>query len=69
MPYIIEGPPADTSIRLLLVTTRGSRGRWVIPKGNAKAEPPHVSAAKEAEEEAGVRGAICPTPLGSYRSR
>lgn len=56
-------------MRLLLVTTRGSRGRWVIPKGNATSTPPHVSAAQEAEEEAGVRGAVCPTPLGSYRYR
>ena len=30
---------------------------------------PHVAAAQEAEEEAGVRGAACPTPLGSYRYR
>jgi predicted phosphate transport protein (TIGR00153 family) len=69
LPYLIEGPPADSSVRLLLVTTRGTRGRWVIPKGNARAEAPHLSAAKEAEEEAGVRGAVCPHPLGSYRYR
>ena len=30
---------------------------------------PHTAASIEAEEEAGVRGAICPTPLGSYRYR
>ncbi|WP_250893738.1 DUF47 family protein [Croceibacterium selenioxidans] len=54
---------------MMLVTTRGARGRWVIPKGNASADPPHVSAAREAEDEAGVRGAACPTPLGSYRYR
>jgi len=30
---------------------------------------PHEAAAREAEEEAGVRGAVCPTPLGSYRYR
>jgi predicted phosphate transport protein (TIGR00153 family) len=69
LPYQIEGAAADSSVRLLLVTTRGSRGRWVIPKGNAGADPPHVSAAKEAEEEAGVRGAACPHPLGSFRYR
>jgi predicted phosphate transport protein (TIGR00153 family) len=28
---------------------------------------PHAAAAREAEEEAGLRGAICPTPLGTYR--
>jgi predicted phosphate transport protein (TIGR00153 family) len=30
---------------------------------------PHVAAALEAEEEAGVRGAVCPIALGSYRYR
>ncbi len=54
---------------MLLVTTRGSKGRWVIPKGNAAGGPPHLSAAKEAEEEAGVNGRVCPVPLGSYRYR
>jgi len=36
-----------------------------VPSGVA----PHVAAATEAEEEAGVYGPICPTPLGSYRYR
>lgn len=52
----------------MLVTTRESR-RWVIPKGNPSGDASHLSAAKEAEEEAGVRGVICPHPLGSYRYR
>jgi len=51
------------------VTSRES-GRWVIPKGNfANTVSPHSAAAQEAEEEAGVRGAVCPTPLGTYRYR
>ena len=29
----------------------------------------HVAAAREAQEEAGVLGAVCPVPLGSYRYR
>ena len=54
---------------VLLVTSRESK-RWVIPKGNLVAgTSPHVAAAQEAEEEAGVRGVVCPTPLGSYRYR
>lgn len=54
---------------MLLVTSRESK-RWVIPKGNPESGlTPHVAAAKEAEEEAGVRGAACPTPIGSYRYR
>ncbi|AUW60054.1 DUF47 domain-containing protein [Sphingobium sp. SCG-1] len=54
---------------MMLVTSRGS-GRWVIPKGNIGAGiAPHAAAAQEAEEEAGVCGPVCPTPLGSYRYR
>ncbi|WP_413630331.1 DUF47 family protein [Novosphingobium sp. KCTC 2891] len=54
---------------MLLVTSRGS-GRWVIPKGNGIAGTPgHAAAAIEAEEEAGVRGLVCPVPLGSFRYR
>ena len=41
----------------------------MIPKGNPSSSSPHADAALEAEEEAGVRGAVCPTPLGSYRYR
>ena len=53
----------------MLVTSRATR-RWVVPKGNAMAGlSPHAAAAQEAEEEAGVTGAICPVPLGSYRYR
>ena len=53
----------------MLVTSRETK-RWVIPKGNLGLSiPPHLAAAREAEEEAGVAGAICPTPLGSFRYR
>jgi hypothetical protein len=69
LPYRIEERATDAPVRVLLVTQRGSRGRWVIPKGNAGSVPPHLSAGEEAEAEAGVRGAVCPTPLGSYRYR
>ncbi len=54
---------------MLLVTSRGT-GRWVIPKGNPESGlSAHAAAALEAEEEAGVRGALCPIPLGSYQYR
>ena len=44
--------------------------RWVIPKGNLPSGlAPHDGAAKEALEEAGVTGAICPVPLGTFRYR
>jgi 8-oxo-dGTP pyrophosphatase MutT (NUDIX family) len=53
----------------MLVTSRETR-RWVLPKGNKmKGLSPHAAAAREAEEEAGLRGAICPTSLGTYRYR
>ena len=56
-------------MQVLLVTSRET-GRWVVPKGNfGNSVSPHAAAAKEAEEEAGVRGAVCPTPLGTYRYR
>src|SRR5687768_8351167 len=69
LPYRTEGSAIDAPVRVLLVTSRGT-GRWVIPKGNVAAGlAPHVAAASEAEEEAGVVGAACPTPIGSYRYR
>lgn len=69
MPYRTEGSAIDSPVSILLITSRETR-RWVIPKGNpVKGLLPHASAAREAEEEAGVRGAACPTPLGSYRYR
>ena len=69
MPYRTEGNALDAPVQVLLVTSRETK-RWVIPKGNP--EPglaAHAAAAVEAEDEAGVRGAVCPTPLGTYRYR
>ena len=41
--------------------------RWVIPKGwPMKGRRPHVSAAREALEEAGLVGRIDKEPIGSY---
>jgi predicted phosphate transport protein (TIGR00153 family) len=59
----------EAGVRVLLVTSRETK-RWVIPKGNLTAGmPPHLAAAQEAEEEAGVLGAASPMALGSYRYR
>jgi 8-oxo-dGTP pyrophosphatase MutT (NUDIX family) len=57
----------DGEVRVLLMTSRGGR-RWIIPKGNVAAGATSAeAAAREAYEEAGVRGTICsPTPFGSY---
>lgn len=69
LPYRLDGGPEQTGVQVLLVTSRGTR-RWVIPKGNIDVGlSPHAAAALEAQEEAGVRGALCPTPLGTYRYR
>ncbi|MEQ7872858.1 DUF47 family protein [Sphingomonas sp. ASV193] len=69
MPYRTLGRSIDSPVSILLVTSRESK-RWVIPKGNIGAETdPHHAAAIEALEEAGVRGSVCPTPLGTYRYR
>jgi predicted phosphate transport protein (TIGR00153 family) len=69
LPYRSAGGAVDAPVSILLVTSRETK-RWVIPKGNPMGGVlPHAAAAVEAEEEAGVRGAVCPTPLGSYRYR
>jgi 8-oxo-dGTP pyrophosphatase MutT (NUDIX family) len=54
-------------LEVLLMTSRQT-GRWIIPKGNiAPGATPAVAAAREAYEEAGVRGRIdSPIPLGFY---
>jgi 8-oxo-dGTP pyrophosphatase MutT (NUDIX family) len=53
-------------LEVLLVSSRGTR-RWVIPKGwPKKGCKPHVTAAREAQEEAGVIGEIGRKSIGSY---
>lgn len=56
----------DGENRILLVTSRESR-RWVIPKGwPMKGRKPFEAAAREAYEEAGLRGDVGKRPLGYY---
>lgn len=53
-------------IEVLLVSSRETR-RWVVPKGwPKKGCKPHVTAAREAQEEAGVIGEIGRESVGSY---
>ena len=55
-----------TGLELLLVTSRETR-RWIIPKGwPIRGLSPSKSAAREAYEEAGVRGVIRNKPIGRY---
>ncbi len=68
LPYRIDGPAKD-DVMILLVTSRDT-GRWVLPKGNLMVGiAPHRAAAREAEEEAGVRGTIARKPLGRFPYR
>ncbi|MEZ0167240.1 NUDIX hydrolase [Microvirga sp. TS319] len=62
LPFRIK----DGRIEVLLVTSRETK-RWLIPKGwPMKGKKPYKAAAREAEEEAGVKGAIKQEPMGSY---
>jgi 8-oxo-dGTP pyrophosphatase MutT (NUDIX family) len=57
---------AQGALEVLLVTTRGS-GRWTVPKGwPMRGLSDHDAAAREAYEEAGVRGRVDPRPIGSF---
>ena len=63
LPYRID---LETGVEVLLVTSRGTR-RWIIPKGwPIKGFKPARTAAREAYEEAGVRGRFAGRPLGRY---
>jgi 8-oxo-dGTP pyrophosphatase MutT (NUDIX family) len=53
-------------VEILLASSRDTR-RWVIPKGwPMKGFKPHVAAAIEAREEAGLTGKIEKTKIGSF---
>jgi 8-oxo-dGTP pyrophosphatase MutT (NUDIX family) len=54
------------ALQVLLVTSRETR-RWVLPKGwIEKRHSPAAQAAREAFEEAGIRGRIGARPIGRY---
>jgi 8-oxo-dGTP pyrophosphatase MutT (NUDIX family) len=53
-------------LEVLLVTSRETR-RWVIPKGWPMRDlADHLAAAEEAWEEAGVKGSLDDTVLGTF---
>lgn len=63
IPYQVE----QDKVEVLLITSRRS-GRWIIPKGVIEQGISAAeSAAREAYEEAGVRGKVSPTPIGEYQ--
>ena len=52
--------------KVVLITARGSR-RWIIPKGSIDWElSAQESAAKEALEEAGIKGKVSDEEIGTY---
>jgi 8-oxo-dGTP pyrophosphatase MutT (NUDIX family) len=54
-----------SGIQFLLVTSQ--KGNWIFPKGIVEpGEDPVATAVKECEEEAGIRGAVVPPPIGTY---
>jgi 8-oxo-dGTP pyrophosphatase MutT (NUDIX family) len=62
LPYRMAGG----LVQVLLVTPRGGDG-WIIPKGKVEGRlGVPASAAREAEEEGGVRGEIERTPFDQY---
>ncbi|GAA3705333.1 hypothetical protein GCM10022268_13690 [Sphingomonas cynarae] len=63
LPYRIR---TDGAAEVMLITSRDTR-RWVVPKGHPiRGLAPHMAAAQEAWEEAGIRGYPCATPLGAF---
>lgn len=63
LPYRLAETDA---LEILLVTTRQTR-RWIIPKGwPIKGLTPPESAAREAYEEAGVRGKVGAKSIGAF---
>lgn len=56
----------DGRLEVMLITSRETR-RWVVPRGNPIPGKSAVEAAAvEAFEEAGIRGAVEPEPVGRY---
>jgi 8-oxo-dGTP pyrophosphatase MutT (NUDIX family) len=59
--------PAADGAEVLLITSRETQ-RWVVPRGNViLGLEPHLSAAQEAYEEAGIRGRAGAERIGQYR--
>ena len=57
---------AKGEVEVLMITSRSGK-RWVVPKGIIEPHlSPEESAAKEAEEEAGILGTVLPGSLGSF---
>ena len=63
LPYRVT---SAGELEVLLITSRRTR-RWIIPKGwPMKGMKPAKVAAREAYEEAGVRGTVSIKPIGTF---
>ncbi|MCK1421266.1 NUDIX hydrolase [Bradyrhizobium sp. 180] len=59
----------NSELRVMLITTRRKR-RWSVPKGSPmRNKEPHLTAALEAYEEAGLVGIIATRAMGSFKHR
>jgi len=63
LPYRVA---ESSGLEILLVTSRETK-RWIVPKGwPIKGLKPSKTAAREAYEEAGVRGVVGSKSIGAY---
>jgi len=62
IPFIVE----KSHVKIFLINSRKSK-HWIVPKGIVEEKlSPAESAAKEAFEEAGIKGQLLPESVGSY---
>ncbi len=65
VPFVLK----DGALEILLITNRSGK-RWVIPKGFVEDDlTAQQSAAREAYEEAGIKGKVYEESIGEYRYR
>lgn len=58
--------PAESGVEIMLITSRDT-GRWVLPKGWPETgEHLYEAAAREAGEEAGLKGSVARSEAGRY---
>ena len=63
VPFCLE----SGKIKLLMISNR-KRSRWIFPKGIIEQDlSPQQSAAKEAHEEAGIKGKVYSNSIGKYK--
>jgi len=64
---VIPFQKKEDEIHIVIITSRNHK-RWIVPKGIVEKElSPQDSAAKEAFEEAGVRGRVYSNAIGEYQ--